>query len=177
MYVVMRTKTDPAAAAEPLRAIVRRVAPDVPLFDIRTMEQRLGESLSTARFNMLLLTLLGAIGLLLAAIGIYGVIGYFVSRRTQEIGVRMALGATRGDVVRLVIRQAAGPLVAGIVLGLGAAVALTRVLQAQLFGVGARDPLTLAGAAVLLAGVGLAASLIPARRAASVDPSQALRSS
>jgi putative ABC transport system permease protein len=175
MYVVIRTKGDPASAADPLRGIVRRSAPDVPLFDVRTMEERLGASLSTARFNMLLLTLLGAIGLLLAAIGIYGVIGYFVSRRTQEIGVRMALGATRADVVRLVVRQATLPVAAGLVLGVVASVALTGVLQAQLFGVSARDPLTLAGVAVLLGCVGLIASLVPARRAASVNPMQALR--
>jgi putative ABC transport system permease protein len=175
MYVVIRTKGDPASAADPLRGIVRRSAPDVPLFDVRTMEERLGASLSTARFNMLLLTLLGAIGLLLAAIGIYGVIGYFVSRRTQEIGVRMALGATRADVVRLVVRQATLPVAAGLVLGVVASVALTGVLQAQLFGVSARDPLTLAGVAVLLGCVGLIASLVPARRAASVNPTQALR--
>ena len=124
---------------------------------------------------MLLLTLLGTIGLLLAAIGIYGVIGYFVSRRTQEIGVRMALGATRADVVRLVVRQATVPVAAGLVLGVVASVALTGVLQAQLFGVRARDPLTLAGVAVLLGCVGLIASLVPARRAASVNPTQALR--
>jgi len=103
------------------------------------------------------------------------VIGYFVSRRTQEIGVRMALGATRADVIRLVVRQAAVPLGAGLALGVLASLGLTGVLQAQLFGVSPRDPWTLAGAAVLLAFVGLAASLIPARRAASVNPTQALR--
>jgi ABC-type antimicrobial peptide transport system permease subunit len=177
MYVVVRTSGDPSSAGAPLREAVRRVAPGVPLFDVRTMEERLGASLSTARFNMTLLTLLGAIGLLLAAIGIYGVIGYFVSRRTQEIGVRMALGATRADVVRLVVGQAAGPLAAGLVLGVMASLALTGVLRAQLFGVTARDPWSLAGAALLLAVVGLIASLIPARRAASIDPTRALRSS
>jgi predicted permease len=177
MYVVMRTRIDPASAVEPLRSATTRVTPGVPLFDVRTMEERLGASLATARFNMLLLTTLGSIGLLLSAIGIYGVMAFFVSRRTQEIGVRMALGATRGSVIGLVLRQAAVPLAAGVVLGLVAAAALTRVLQAQLFGVSARDPLTLAGAAVLLACVGLAASVIPARRAASVDPTHALRSS
>jgi len=177
MYVVVRTRIDPTSVVEPLRTATLRVAPGVPLFDVRTMEQRLSASLATARFNMLLLTVLGSIGLLLSAIGIYGVMAFFVSRRTQEIGVRMALGATRGSVIGLVIRQAAVPLAAGVVLGLVAAAALTRVLQAQLFGVGARDPLTLAGAAALLVCVGLLASLIPARRAASVDPTQALRSS
>jgi len=144
---------------------------------MRTMDERLGASLSTARFNMTLLTLLGAIGLLLAAIGIYGVMGYFVSRRTQEIGVRMALGATRVDVVRLVIRQAAVPLGAGLVIGVLASLALAGVLEAELFGVGPRDPWTLIVVAVLLAVVGLLATLIPARRAASIDPTQALRAS
>ena len=98
---------------------------------------------------MTLLTLLGAIGLLLAAIGIYGVMGYFVSRRTQEIGIRMALGATRADVVRLVVRQAAVPLAIGLVTGVAASLALADVLQAELFGVGPHDPWTLAGVAAL----------------------------
>ena len=177
MYVVVRTAGDPSSAAAPLRDVVTRVAPGVPLFDVRTMDERLGASLSTARFNMTLLTLLGAIGLLLAAIGIYGVMGYFVSRRTQEIGVRMALGATRVDVVRLVIRQAAAPLGAGLVIGVLASLALAGVLEAELFGVGPRDPWTLIVVAVLLAVVGLLATLIPARRAASIDPTQALRAS
>ena len=177
MYVVVRTAGDPSSAGAPLRDVVRRVAPDVPLFDVRTMEERLGSSLATARFNMTLLTLLGAIGLLLAAIGIYGVMGYFVSRRTQEIGVRMALGATRADVVRLVVRQAAVPLAIGLVTGVAASLALAGVLQAELFGVGPHDPWTLAGVAALLAVVGLIASLVPARRAASIDPTRAVRAS
>ncbi|HMC78216.1 MAG TPA: ABC transporter permease [Vicinamibacterales bacterium] len=177
MYVVVRTPGDPSSAGGSLREAVRRVAPDVPLFDVRTMEERLGASLSTARFNMTLLTLLGGIGLLLAAIGIYGVMGYFVTRRTQEIGVRMALGATRADVVRLIVRQAAAPVAIGLAAGVLASLALTSVLQAQLFGVSPRDPLTLMGAAVLLAVVGLVASLVPARRAASIDPTRALRAS
>jgi predicted permease len=177
MYVAIRTAGDPASAAEPLRAAARRVAPTVPLFNVQTMNERLRGSLATARFNMMLLSALGAIGLLLAAIGIYGVIAYFVSRRAHEIGVRMALGATRRDVMRLVLRQAAGPLAAGLALGILAALALTRVLQTQLYGVTARDPLTLAGVAALLGCVGLLASLVPARRAAAVDPTTALRSS
>ena len=175
MYVVVRTPMGVDAVAEPMRAVVARVAPDVPLFDVRTMEQRLGASLATARFNTLLLTLLGVIGLILSAIGIYGVMAYFVSRRTQEIGVRMALGATRRDVILLIVRQSARPLAAGVVVGLIASMELTGVLKAQLFGVTPRDPLTLAVVAVGLSCVALGASLIPATRAAAVDPIQALR--
>ena len=125
---------------------MRRVAPDVPLFDVRTMDQRLGASLSTSRFNTFLLTLLGTIGLVLAAIGIYGVMAYFVSRRAPEIGVRMALGATRRDVVLLVLRQSCEPLaIAGVVAAWLPRRMLTSVLKTQLFGVTPRDPLTLVG--------------------------------
>ncbi len=174
MYIVVRVPSI-EASGEPLRAAVRRVAPDVPLFDMRSMEERLGASLATARFNTLLLTLLGTIGLILAAIGIYGVMAYFVSRRTQEIGVRMALGATRRDVVLLIVRQSARPLAIGVVAGVIASIALTSVLQTQLFGVTPRDPLTLFVVAVGLSCVALGASLIPAGRAAAIDPTQALR--
>ena len=139
------------------------------------MEQRLRESTATARFNTLLLTLLGAIGLVLACIGIYGVIAYFVSRRTQEIGVRMALGATRRDVIGLVFRQAAMPVGVGIAVGLAMSAVLVRVLSTQLFGVSAYDPLTFAAVVATLAAAAGIASLVPAGRAASVDPTQALR--
>ena len=103
--------------ANPVRGIVRDVAPGVPVFQVRTMEQRLQGSMATARFNTMLLTLLGVVGLVLAAIGVYGVIAYFVARRTQEIGVRMALGASRGHVLALVFRQAVWPVGLGIVVG------------------------------------------------------------
>ena len=177
MYVVIRTQADPLTVGTPLRAAVAAVAPGVPLFNVRTMEQRLEESLATAKFNTLLLTLLGTIGLVLAAVGIYGVIAYFVSRRTQEIGVRMALGATRRDVVGLIVRQAAWPVGIGICVGGVVAVGLSRVLASQLFGVSATDPLTYAAVALALAAVALGASLVPASRAASVDPTRALHSS
>ena len=146
------------------------------MFDIRSMDQRLGASLSTARFNTLLLSLLGAMGLMLAAIGIYGVMAYFVSRRAPEIGVRMALGATKRDVVLLVLRQSAKPLIAGVAAGLVASMLMTNVLKTQLFGVTPRDPLTLAAVALGLVCVALLATLIPATRAAAVDPTEALRS-
>ncbi len=174
MYVAVRTSMDPQSMALPVRSAVNGVAPGVPVFNVRTMRQRIGESLATSQFNTLLLTLLGAIGAILAAVGIYGVIAYFVMRRTQEIGVRMALGATRRDIVGLVIRQAAWPVGIGVALGIAMAAVLTRVLASQLFGVTANDPITFGLVAVGLAGIALLASLVPAGRAASVDPTKAL---
>ena len=176
MYVLVRTIGDPAALAQPLHDAVTRVDRDLPLFDVRTMDQRLAGSLATARFNTLLLSLLGGIGLLLAATGIYGVIAYFVSQRTQEIGVRMALGATAASVVRLVLGQALRPVAVGAAIGVAAALAASRVLSSQLFGVSSTDPLTIATVVATLIGVALLASAVPARRAAAVDPTRALQS-
>jgi putative ABC transport system permease protein len=176
LYVVVRTTGDPAALIKPLNAAVTGVDRDLPLFDVRTMDQRLAGSLATARFNTLLLSLLGAIGLLLAASGIYGVIAYFVSQRTQEIGVRMALGATRGDVVCLILGQAMRPVVIGAAVGVAAALAASQVLASQLFQVSRTDPLTIAAVVATLVGVALVASAVPARKAASVDPTRALQS-
>jgi len=174
MYVVVRTSLTPEAMTNPLRMAAADVAAGVPLFGLMTMEQRVMNSLATAKFNTLLLTLLSTIGLVLSAVGIYGVIAYFVTRRTQEIGVRMALGATRGDVVRLVIGQAAKPVALGIVAGMIASAFLTRILSSQLFGVTPGDPVTFAIVATTLAAVGLLASLVPATRAATVNPTRAL---
>ena len=176
LYVVVRTPGNPAALVQPLNAAVTRVDRDLPLFDVRTMEQRLAGSLATARFNTLLLSLLGGIGLLLAATGIYGVIAYFVSQRTQEIGVRIALGASRGNVVRLVLSQALRPVAIGAVLGVAAALAASRVLASQLFGVSRTDPLTIGAGVATLIVVASVASAVPARRAAAVDPTRALQS-
>jgi len=176
-YVVVRTSQDPTAMANPLRAAVREITPDVPLFQLRTMEQRLRDSTATARFNTLLLSLLGIVGLVLSCIGIYGVIAYFVSRRTQEIGVRMALGATRRDVIALVIRQAAWPVGMGIGLGLLLATVTLRVLSTQLFEVTPYDPITLVTVVAMLGCAAGVATLIPAARASSVAPTEALRES
>jgi putative ABC transport system permease protein len=176
VYVMIRTPGEPRAVIEPLNAAVARIDRDLPLFDVRTMEQRLAGSLATARFNTLLLSLLGVVGLVLAASGIYGVIAYFVTQRTQEIGVRIALGATPGAVVRMVLGQAMRPVVLGVVVGLGGALAVSGVLSSQLFGVTRLDPLTIGGVLATLIGVALVASAVPARRAASVDPTRALQS-
>jgi len=175
MYVVARTDGDPQALAPPLRAALARIDPDLPLFDVRQMDQRLTATLATARFNTLLLSLLGAVGLLLAASGIYGVIAYFVSQRTQEIGVRIALGASSADVVRLVLREAMRPVALGAAVGVAAALGASRLLSSQLFNVSPTDPLTIAAVVITLVAVALVASVIPARRAAAVDPTRALQ--
>jgi putative ABC transport system permease protein len=175
VYIAVRTTLNPDAMVNPVRTALKEIAPSVPLFQIRTMEQRLADSMATARFNTLLLTTLGVIGLVLAAVGVYGVIAYFVTRRTPEIGVRMALGASRSNVVGLVFRQAATPVAFGLVAGIALSALLTRVLSAQLFGVTAGDPLTFAIVVTVLAAVALVASVVPATRAASVDPTKTLR--
>ncbi len=175
-YIVVRADLDPRVMADPIARVVREHAPGVPVFQVRTMEERLQGAMATARFNTTLLTLLGLIGLALASIGIYGVVAYFVTRRTQEIGVRVALGATRRDVMTLVLRQAAKPFAIGIGAGLGLSLLLTQLLSTQLVAVTAHDPLTFAAVVATLVAVALVAGLIPARRAASIDPTRALQS-
>ncbi len=175
-YVVVRTDRDPARLAAPLQAAVAGIDPDLPLFDIKTMDQRIERTLAESRFNTLLLSLLGVIGLALAVGGIYGLIAYLVSQRTQEIGVRIALGATHASVVRLILGQALRPVAIGALVGAVAALAAGRVLSSQLFGVSHTDPLTIAAVVATLLGAALVASVVPARRAASVDPTRALQS-
>jgi putative ABC transport system permease protein len=175
LYVLARTTGDPAAVVKPLNAAVAGIDRDLPLFDVRTMEQRLSGTLATARFNTLLLSLLGVIGLMLAATGIYGVIAYFVSQRTQEIGVRIALGASAASVVRLILGQAMRPVAIGALVGTGAALATTRVLASQLVDVSPTDPLTIAAVVATIAAVAFLASAVPAHRAASIDPTRALQ--
>jgi putative ABC transport system permease protein len=177
MYVVARTPSDPASLIGNVGQALRRIDPNLPLFNVRTMEQRQQSSTATSRFNTLLLTTLGVVGLLLSAIGIYGVIAYFVNQRTQEIGVRLALGAAPTDVIRLVIGQALKPVVVGLVVGLGAALVATQMLATQLYGVGPRDPITIACVSVGFVIVAMLASWAPARRAAAVDPTRALNAS
>jgi predicted permease len=176
MAVVARARNggDPSALAMPLRRAVLSVDPRLPVFDVTTLDEIRAASVATTRFNMLLLTALGGIGLLLAAVGIYGVISWFVSQRTQEIGLRMALGATERGVLTLVAWQAMRPVLAGLIVGLAGAVAATRALGGLLFGVTATDPATFAGVLLVLGGAALLASWLPARRAARVEPTRAL---
>ncbi|HKH44550.1 MAG TPA: ABC transporter permease [Thermoanaerobaculia bacterium] len=174
-YLVARSEGSPEALVPALRKAVASIDPNVPVYQVSTMEERMAGSLATARFNTLLLTLLGVIGLILSVVGIYGVIAYFVTQRTAEIGVRMALGATPRHVILLVLRQAVIPVGVGVLVGLAASAAATRVLAAYLVGVEPTDPLTLATVVAVLAGAALLASFMPARRAASVPPTEALQ--
>jgi putative ABC transport system permease protein len=163
-----------ASLVPTLRDTIRAADPDVPT-DFSTVEERIGRSVADRRFTMLVLGLFAGIALLLAAVGIYGVLAYSVAQRTQEIGIRMALGADPRSVVRLMLRSALGSVGAGMIAGLAAALLATRALQSFLFGVEPIDPLAFASAATLLAAVAWLAGYIPARRATRVDPLVALR--
>ena len=175
MMLFLRTRGDPRSLAGPARATLARWAPGFPVYDVHTMDERVGDSLAYARVSATLLTLFAAVALLLAAIGIYGVIAYSVAQRTREIGIRVALGATGGDVVRMVVRQALALGASGGAVGLLAALAVTGLLRSLLYEVAPRDPVTLVGIALALALVVLLASWIPSRRAAAVPAMEALK--
>ncbi|HEV8577435.1 MAG TPA: ABC transporter permease [Thermoanaerobaculia bacterium] len=173
--LVVRTSVLPASLAGALRQTARNLAPDASVSRVMTMEDVVAESLAGRRLNLWLLGIFAAIALVLAAAGLYGVISYLVAQRTREIGVRIALGAQKRDVKRLVLRQGAVLTATGIAIGLLGALGLTRVLASLLFGVSTRDPLTFASIAALLAAVALFATWLPARRASRVDPMVAIR--
>jgi putative ABC transport system permease protein len=164
------------SAAEAIRREIRTVDASLPFDRVRTMQQVLSDSVSEPRFRSVVFGGFAAVALMLVGIGILGVLAHSVTRRTREIGVRMALGAQRVDLLRLVVRQALAMTIAGVVLGGVGAAALTRLLTSFLFEVRPLDATTFAAAAVLLVGVALVASYVPARRASSVDPVVALRS-
>jgi predicted permease len=172
--VVARTEADPGMAAEWMKAEIAALDPTLPV-TIDTLSQQVGQLAQRPRFHAVLLGVFAAAGLLLAAIGLYGVMAFLVAERTREIGVRMALGATPGAVARLVLSHAARWAVGGAVIGLAGAAAAARLVKTMLFGVAERDPVTLFAAAALLVAVGLLAAWIPSRRAAAVDPMTALR--
>ena len=173
--VIVRVQGDPLGAASGVRAAIASMDKNVPVYDIETMDGYLSASVAAQRFSTVLLTMFAALGLVLAAIGIYGVVAFSVGQRTREIGIRMALGAHPGRVSQMVLKEALVMAAAGTILGIGAALGLTRFMSSQLFGVTATDPATFVGVTVLLAFVALAACHIPARRAMKVDPMVALR--
>jgi predicted permease len=176
MTIVARSATgDGSSLIGTIRQSVRAVDPSLPLYRISTMNEAVRQSTAQVRFNTMLLTVLGVIGALLAAIGIYSVIAYFVNLRTHEIGIRMALGATGGDIVKLMTWQGMRPVLIGIVLGAATAYGTTRLLQGSLYGVTPTDPATFVSVVVALVFVGALASAIPARRATRVEPTKALQ--
>jgi putative ABC transport system permease protein len=177
MGLVVRTAGDPAAFANTLRHEVQAIDKDQPIYNVRPFDDILMNSLGTRRVSMQLFTVFAIAALLLAAVGIYGVMAYSVTQRTQEIGIRMALGAQKSDVVRLVVRQGMTLALIGVVAGVVGAFALTRVLANLLFGVGASNPAIFAGISLLLVAVAFVASYLPARRAARLDPVRALAQS
>src|SRR5277367_2460920 len=175
MSLVVRSAVDPSSLTASIRAAVATIDKDQPIFDVHTMQQFVDDSMSTRRLTLVLLGIFSALALILAAIGIYGVMAYTVALRTQEIGIRIALGAQRQDVLRLILGQGARIAFFGVAIGLTVAAALARLLSSLLFSVSASDPLTFAAVAVILVAVSLLACYIPARRALRVDPIIALR--
>jgi len=175
MNLVVRSATDPASLVPAIRAAVAAVDKDQPVFGVETMKQLVSDSVSTRRLTLVLLGLFSALALVLAAIGIYGVMSYSVAQRTHEIGIRVAVGAQQKDVLGLVLGEGTRLVLWGVGLGVVSALGFTRLLSSLLFAVGASDPLTYVGVSVALVLVALIACYIPARRALSVDPIVALR--
>jgi predicted permease len=175
MILAVRTGMEPVSAIPSISSFVRNVDADIPLLNIRTMDDWVSTSLSPQRFAMLLLASFAGLALLLAVVGIYSVMSYSVSRRTHEIGVRVALGASRADVLALVVRQGLVLALTGSAIGIAGALLLSRLMSSQLYGVSPTDPITFVAVSVLLTLVALAACYIPARRAMQIDPMVALR--
>ena len=175
MTLFVRTPLEPPQLVASIRRVVSSIDPQIPVFGVLTMAGYVGQATEQPRLNMALLGAFGAVALVIATVGIYGVLSYLVGRRTQEIGIRLALGATRGDVLRLIVGHGMALAFAGIAIGLGGAWAITRLLGALLYGVSPHDPATFAAIAALVAAVAFAASYLPGRRATRVDPIIALR--
>jgi ABC-type antimicrobial peptide transport system permease subunit len=175
MTFAVRTRTSRVAITPSLRRAVASVDPNLPLVDVRTQQEQIAELLTNEHMFADLTAAFGILALVLACIGIYGLMAYAVSRRTNEIGIRMALGARAAQVQGMVLREALWMTAIGVVAGLGGALALGKLIASLLYGLKAWDPGTLLATAALLAIVAVGSSWVPARRAAAVDPSQALR--
>jgi predicted permease len=175
MTLVVRATGDPTALVSSIRSQLSQMDPDQPMYDVRTMTEWVDASLSTRRFNMYLLGAFGVLALVLASVGIYGVMSYSVTQRMHEFGIRMALGASRGSVLKMVIGNALRMAGMGVVIGIALSLVGTRLMSTMLFGIGSADPVTFAATIIILPVVALLASYIPARRATRVDPMIALR--
>jgi putative ABC transport system permease protein len=175
LALVVRTSGDPATLASSVRGAIAEIDPAQPIYDMQTLEQLVAKSLGQRRFTLMLMLLFGVIALVLSAVGIYGVMAFAVTQRTQEIGIRMALGARAFDVLRLIIGSGMLLAAIGVVIGLGGAFAITRLMTSLLFGVSPTDVFTFALVSTGLLLVALLACYLPARRAMKVDPLIALR--
>jgi predicted permease len=175
MVMAVRTSGDPLAIVPQVKAAIKTVDADLPMSNINPMNQLIEDSTGSRRFSMVLLAIFSSLAAVLAAIGLYGVMSFTVTQRSKELGVRLALGAVPGDVLKLVLHQGMKLVVVGVGIGLTAALILSRVLQSMLFNVSATDPLTFVSIALLLMGVTLIATWLPARRATRVDPVVVLR--
>ncbi|HSY58515.1 MAG TPA: FtsX-like permease family protein, partial [Terriglobales bacterium] len=175
MVVVLRALGDPKSLVSAVRSNVHAIDPAIPLSHVRTMDSVLSAAQSRPRFLTLLLTLFSGVALIIATVGIYGVISYSVARRSKEFGLRMALGAQQHDVLGLVMKQGVALTLIGVGLGIAAAFGLTRLMTSLLFGVRPTDAITFVTVSALLGAIALCASFIPARRATRVDPMTALR--
>jgi len=175
MTFAVRTQADPAAMTQAVKGQIWKVDAQLPITRVQTMDEVSAASFDARRFNMLLLTLFAGLALVLAAVGVYGVMSYAVTQRTHEIGIRMALGAQVGNVMRLVMQSGLVIAMVGVAIGLAGAFALTRLMRTLLFAVEPTDKATFAGVSICLLLIALAACYLPARRATKVDPLQALR--
>lgn len=176
MTLIVRTGSDPTQVAGHIRELVKDLNPNVPLSEVQTMKSLVTDSTQQPRSMTWLFVCFAGVALLLAAIGAYGVVSYSVAQRTFEIGIRMALGATRGKIFAMVLRQTLRLVLAGLSIGIVASLVLARMLSSFLYGVTAADPITYVAVCALLVAIALIAGFIPARRAARVDPLTALRS-
>jgi len=175
LYSIVRTSLDPTSLEASVQSIVREMDKDIPVTQVRTMNELMSSELSQPRFATVLLSTFAGLALVLTTLGLYGVMTYSVSRRTREIGLRMALGAQRATVLKMVLREASILLAIGIALGTAASLASASVLQSMLYGTGARNPFVLSEVCIAVAVAGLLAAYIPAFRAAKVDPMVSLR--
>lgn len=174
LWLVVRAQSDPATLSPSMRQVVQSLNPEMPTA-FRTLTEVYSSSLDARRFSLVIFGVFASVALILAMLGLYGVVSYSVERRTQEIGIRMALGAQSHDVLRLFVGQGLMLTLCGVALGLAASLALTRLMSSLLYGVSANDPLTFALVSLLLVGVALVACYFPARKATEVDPIVALR--
>jgi ABC-type antimicrobial peptide transport system permease subunit len=175
MTLFGRTEGDPAALVEAVRRHAGTLDRSLPVYDIKTMRQRISDATVRVRFNVILLTAFAGIAMVLAVVGIYGVMSFAVRQRTNEIGIRMALGARSEDIVRHVVRQGSSLILIGTAIGLAGALVATRVLSSSLYEVQPHDPLTYVAIVMILVAASLLASYLPARRASTIDPSITLR--